>query len=110
MTNLIVLVAFSGRAGRSLLKHIIVPAIGALANIAMLGAIVYLNLVSGGSTANDTVIALAIVGVWIVAGIIYLVINSAAGKRSILHKEHPGKPGEAEAPEPAVSAMEANAF
>jgi basic amino acid/polyamine antiporter, APA family len=109
MTNLIVLVAFSGRAGRSVLKHVLVPAIGALANLAMLIAIVYLNLVSGGSTATDTVIALAIVGVWIVAGIVYLVINSAAGKRSILHKEHPGKPG-AEEPEPAISAMEANAF
>jgi hypothetical protein len=48
--------------------------------------------------------------VWIVAGIVYLVINSAAGKRSILHKEHPGKPGSADEPEPAISAMEANAF
>jgi hypothetical protein len=109
MTNLIVLVAFSGRAGRSAIKHVIVPAIGALANIAMLGAIVYLNITSGGSTATDTVIALGIVGVWIVAGIIWLGVNSAAGKRSILHKEHPGKAGSDE-PEPAVSAAEAGAF
>ena len=72
----------------------------------MLFAIVYLNLVAGGSTATDTVIALAIVGVWVAIGIVYLVINSAAGRRSILHKEHPGKPGSDE-PEPAVSAMEA---
>jgi amino acid transporter len=110
MTNLIVLVAFSGRVGSSFVKHKLVPMLGFVANLAMLAAIVVLNIQGGGSTATDTVIALAIVGVWIVAGIIYLVINSAAGKRSILHKEHPGKPGEAEAPEPAVSAMEANAF
>ncbi len=109
MTNLIVLVAFSGRAGRSVLKHVIVPTIGFLANLAMLGAIVYLNLIAGGSTATDTIIAIGIVLVWIVAGVVYLVINSASGKRSILHKEHPGKPG-MEEPEPAVSATEARAF
>jgi amino acid transporter len=109
MTNLIVLVAFSGRAGSSFIKHKLVPILGFVANLAMLGAIVVLNIQGGGSTATDTIIALIIVAVWIVAGIIYLVINSAAGKRSILHKEHPGKPA-TEDPEPAVSAAEAGAY
>ena len=89
MTNLVALVAFAGRKDRHILKHYIVPGLGALANVAMLGAIVYLNLVSGGSTATDTIIALAIVGAWIVVGVIWLVVNSATGKRSILHKEKP---------------------
>jgi amino acid transporter len=109
MTNLIVLVAFSGRVGSSFVKHKLVPILGFGANLAMLGAIVYLNIAGGGSTATDTIIALGIVGVWIVAGIIWLGVNSAAGKRSILHKEHPGKAGSDE-PEPAVSAAEAGAF
>ena len=109
MTNLIVLVAFWGKAEHNVLKHIIVPVIGFLANLAMLGAIVYLNLTSGGSTATDTVIALAIVGVWVAAGVIWLVVNSASGKRSILHKEHPSK-SVTEEPESAVSASEARAF
>jgi basic amino acid/polyamine antiporter, APA family len=89
MTNLVALVAFAGRKDRHILKHYIVPGLGALANVAMLGAIVYLNLVSGGSTATDTIIALTIVGTWIVVGVIWLVVNSATGKRSILHKEKP---------------------
>ena len=59
MTNLIVLVAFWGKAEHNVLKHIIVPMIGFLANLAMLGAIVYLNLTSGGSTATDTVARLS---------------------------------------------------
>src|ERR1700682_448152 len=50
MTNLIVLLSFSGRAGRSVLKHILIPTIGAVANVGMLFAIVYLNISSGGST------------------------------------------------------------
>jgi len=109
MTNLIVLVAFWGKAEHNVLKHIIVPVVGFLANLAMLGAIVYLNITSGGSTATDTVIALAIVGVWVAAGVIWLVVNSASGKRSILHKEHPSK-AVTEEPESAVSASEARAF
>jgi amino acid transporter len=112
MTNLIVLVAFWGKAQHNVIKHIIVPSVGFLANLAMLGAIVYLNLQAGGSTKTDTIIAIGIVLVWIAAGVVYLVINSATGKRSILHKEHPGRTTE-EAAEPEstpVSAMEARAF
>jgi amino acid transporter len=89
MTNAIVLVAFWGKAEHNVLKHIIVPVVGLLANLAMLGAIVYLNLVSGGSTATDTVIALAIVGVWIVAGLIWLIANSAAKKTPVLTQAKP---------------------
>jgi amino acid transporter len=112
MTNLIVLVAFWGKAQHNFMKHIIVPALGFLANLAMLGAIVYLNLVSGGSTATDTVIALAIVGVWIVAGVIWLMVNSATRSKPVLHREHPGKPvgEEPEAgPAPAEGVMPSEA-
>ncbi len=89
MTNLIVLVAFWGLAEHNLLKHIIVPLLGFLANLAMLGAIVYLNIASGGSTANDTVIALAIVGVWLAAGLIWLLVNSARNKNPVLTQSKP---------------------
>jgi amino acid transporter len=84
MTNLIVLVAFIGRKEMNVVKHIVVPVVGALANLAMLIAIVYLNLTSGGSTATDTVIALAMVGVWLAAGVVWLVVNSATSKKSLL--------------------------
>ena len=54
MTNLIVLVAFWGKAEHNVLKHILVPVLGFLANLAMLGAIVYLNLIAGGNTSRPT--------------------------------------------------------
>ena len=89
MTNLIVLVAFWGKAEHHVVKHILVPVLGFLANLAMLGAIVYLNIASGGATAKDTVIALAIVGVWIGAGVVWLVVNSAARKNPVLTQSKP---------------------
>ena len=92
MTNLICIIAFASRHDRHVVKHYVVPGLGLAANLAMLFAIMYFNLVSGGSTATDTVIALGIVGVWIVAGIIWMVVNSAVKKTPFLHEEHPGKP------------------
>jgi amino acid transporter len=84
MTNVIVLVAFLGRPGRSVFKHIVIPVIGAFANVAMLGAVVFESVSAGGSTQTDTLIALAVVVVWIVAGAVWLVAGSAARKRSVL--------------------------
>jgi amino acid transporter len=84
LTNLIVLVAFWGKAEHNVLKHIIVPSIGFLANLGMLVAIVYLNIIAGGSTTTDTVVAIAIVGVWIVAGVVWLMVNSATSKKPIM--------------------------
>ena len=72
------------RAERNAMKHIVVPALGLVANIAMLGAIVLLSLSSGGSTQTDTLIALAAVGFWIVLGAIWLGANSRATNRGIL--------------------------
>ena len=87
MTNMIVLVAFAGRQDTHWLKHYVVPVLGALANVGMLFAIIYLNIKAGGSTATDTVIALAIVGVWLVAGVVWLVANSAASKKPIMTRK-----------------------
>ncbi|MBF6603968.1 MAG: APC family permease [Chloroflexi bacterium] len=84
MTNLIVIVAFAGRPGRSLLKHIVIPVIGALANAAMLGAVIFESVSAGGSTQSDTIIALGVVVVWVVAGIVWLFAGSAARRRSVL--------------------------
>jgi heme/copper-type cytochrome/quinol oxidase subunit 4 len=55
-----------------------------LANIGMLVGVVYMSVTAGGSTQTDTLIALGIVGVWIVAGAIWLLVNSAANKTSLL--------------------------
>jgi amino acid transporter len=84
MTNVIVIVAFAGRAGRSLFKHIVIPTVGAIANIAMLGAVILASVSAGGSTQTDTLIALGIVVAWVVVGLVWLVAGSSARKQSVL--------------------------
>ena len=68
------------------MKHVIVPVAGLLANIGMLAGVVLMSVSAGGRTQTDTLIALGIVGVWIVVGAVWLVFNSAATKTSLLVK------------------------
>jgi basic amino acid/polyamine antiporter, APA family len=84
MTNFIVIVAFWHRAERDFVRHVLVPVLGGLANIAMLGAIVALSIGSGGSTQTDTLIALGAVGVWVAVGAVWLAANSRSTRRSLL--------------------------
>ena len=89
MTNAIVLIAFGGVHKRNILKHVIVPVLGLLANLGMLAGVIVMSVSAGGSTQTDTLIALAFVGVWIVIGAVWLVINSSANNQSILVKPGP---------------------
>jgi amino acid transporter len=89
MTCALVLVAFGGQHKRNVLKHVIIPTLGTLANIGMLVGVVYMSVSAGGSTQTDTLIALAIVGVWILVGAVWLIGNSAANKTSLLVKPQP---------------------
>jgi amino acid transporter len=84
MTNAIVLVAFGGAHKRRLIRHVIMPVAGLLANVGMLVAIVAMSFTAGGSTQTDTLIALGIVTVWIVVGGVWLLLNSAKSNTSLL--------------------------
>jgi hypothetical protein len=86
MTNALVLFAFGGRHKRNILKHVIVPVAGLVANVGMLAAVVLMSVSAGGSTQTDTLIALGAVGVWILIGAVWLVFNSAASNKSLLVK------------------------
>jgi len=61
-----------------------VPALGLLANLALLGAILVMSISSGGTTQTDTMIALGVVAAWIMAGAAWLTVNSRAAGRPIL--------------------------
>jgi APA family basic amino acid/polyamine antiporter len=86
MTCALVLVAFGHEHKRNVVKHVIIPVLGLLANLGMLAGIVIMSVSAGGSTQTDTLIALAIVGIWIVVGVVWLIVNSAASKTSLLVK------------------------
>jgi amino acid transporter len=81
MTCLIALVAFTSHHERGVFKHVVIPGAGLLMNVAELCGVVYLAITAGGAASRDAVIALAIVGAWIVAGVAWVGINSARQRR-----------------------------
>jgi formate/nitrite transporter FocA (FNT family) len=59
-----------------LIKHYAVPGLGLLMNVGELVGIVYLAMKAGGDSSKNAVIALAMVAVWLVAGAVWVAINS----------------------------------
>jgi APA family basic amino acid/polyamine antiporter len=86
MTNALVLFAFGGAHRRNVFKHVLVPVLGMLANAAMLAGVILMGLSAGGSTQTDALIALGVVTVWVVVGAIWLILNSASTRTSLLVK------------------------
>ncbi|MGP8084496.1 MAG: APC family permease [Methanoregula sp.] len=84
LTNLIALWAFFHRPDASFLKHRVVPLLGFLANFVMLGAVVWLGISSGGSSATDALIAIAMVVIWLVAGAVWFISNTRKQGRPVM--------------------------
>ena len=84
MTNLIALVAFFRHPQRNAFTHIVVPILGALANVAMLVAVVYLGIMGGGDTKTAALYAMIATGVWFAIGIVYLFVQSSKTNRKIV--------------------------
>lgn len=77
-------VAFIGTKGFSILKHGIIPVLGVIVNVVMLLAIFIIGIMSGGSTAQATYLALGISVAWLVVSIAYFVIRSTSEGRHIV--------------------------
>lgn len=71
------------------MKHKIVPLLGFLANLMMLVGVVILSFKAGGSTSRDTVLALAMVVVWLGVGVVWFVLNTRKQGREVLVKSKP---------------------
>ncbi len=91
MTCLIVFFAFRKESASDYhpIKHRLVPLLGLLANLGMLAGVVYLSIVSGGSTATDAQVAIGVVLVFMVVGVVLLVLRSRQQKVPLLHSERP---------------------
>jgi amino acid transporter len=86
MTCIIALVAFASRHDRSVVKHYLVPGLGALMNIAELLGVVYLAVSTPGPSATNAYKALGIVGIWIVVGFVWVALNPNKGKAKELRE------------------------
>ncbi len=88
-TCLIAVVAFASRHDHNPFKHIVLPGIGALMNIGELFGVLYIGFSEGvGTTPGDYVKAMAVVGGWIVLGLIWVVLNPNRhhAKAAVTHK------------------------
>ncbi len=84
MTNLIALVAFMRHPQRNVLTHIVVPVLGALANVALLVAVLYLGILGGGDTQTAAMYSIVATAVWVVIGVAYLFVQSARTQKKII--------------------------
>ncbi|HEX3426414.1 MAG TPA: APC family permease [Acidimicrobiales bacterium] len=90
MTCLIALVAFASRGDRHWGKHIAVPSLGALMNLAMLFGVVYLAITAGGTSSKDAYKALGIVVVWCIIGFIWVTANPNKHHARKVHQDRHG--------------------
>lgn len=88
-TCLVTLVAFWSHNDREVLRHKVVPIAGAVLNIFMLLAVFYIAFTAGGATADDGQKALLIVGVWVLLGIAWYVVNSLRHGRAMMSTAPP---------------------
>jgi APA family basic amino acid/polyamine antiporter len=94
MSCIICFVAFASRHDRHPIKHYLVPGLGALMNIGELCGVVYLAVKAGGDSSKNAFIALAVVGVWIVLGFVWVAMNpNKTHARDVVAGRHP-KPAE----------------
>ena len=83
LTCLVTVVAFLGHKEFAVLKHIVVPVLGLLANLAMLVTIFALGFIGGGDAQTESFMALGIAGAWFVLSVAYVAMHrkpSVAGR------------------------------
>jgi len=65
-------------------KHVVVPALGLLANIAMLVSILYLYIIGNADAQHEAYICFALAGGWAVLSIIYVAVSSMRSGRALI--------------------------
>jgi basic amino acid/polyamine antiporter, APA family len=84
LTCMWTIIAFAGRRDKHLVKHLIVPVLGLLANLAMLGAILYLYIIGNADAQHEAYICFGIAGGWAVVSALYVGIASVRKGRPLL--------------------------
>jgi amino acid transporter len=83
LTCLWTIIAFHGRAEASLLKHVIVPVLGLLANLAMLITILGMGFLGGGTSQQESLLALGIAAFWAIISACYVVFSNRRSGRAM---------------------------
>jgi basic amino acid/polyamine antiporter, APA family len=81
-------VAFAGQDAFHLIKHAMIPFLGLIVNIIMVLTIFVVGILSGGTTAQATYLALGVSATWLVVSVGYFVISSRQKAQPILPATH----------------------
>jgi len=84
LTCMWTIIGFAERHERHLLKHLVVPVLGLLANLAMLGAILYLYIIGNADSQHEAYICFGIAGAWALVSAVYVAVSSSRRGRAIL--------------------------
>src|SRR5712692_747060 len=84
LTCLWTIIAFAGRAEFKIGRHVIVPVLGLLANIVMLLTILGLGFIGGGDSQTESLMAIGIAALWLVASVIYVVTTGRKSGRTLM--------------------------
>jgi APA family basic amino acid/polyamine antiporter len=74
-TCAVALIAFAGRHDRHVVKHIGIPALGLLLNIAEMIGVVYIAVTGSGTTPGDAYKAIGAVVLWALIGVVWVLSN-----------------------------------
>ena len=83
LTNVVAFVAFRRAPRAHTVKHVLVPLLGAFANLAMLLAVIYLGVLGGGDTRTAALISIIAGAVWFVLGLFYFIANTRGRSREV---------------------------
>src|SRR5439155_1141771 len=78
------IIAFAERHERGFVKHLIIPGLGLVANLAMLGAILYLYIIGNADAQHEAYICFGISGAWALVSAIYVAVTSRRAGRTII--------------------------
>ncbi len=74
-TCMIAVIAFASRHDKHTVKHIVLPGVGALMNLAELLGVIYIALTGSGTTPGDAEKAIGVVVLWCLIGLVWAAIN-----------------------------------
>ncbi len=84
LTCIWTILAFAERHERHMVRHLIIPVLGLIANVLMLGAILYLYVIGNADAQHEAYICFAIAGGWALISGLYVVMNSVRKGRPML--------------------------
>jgi amino acid transporter len=84
LTCLWTMIAFAGTKEFRFMRHVVVPALGLIANVIMLIAILYLYIIGNADAQHEAYICFGIAGGWALVSVLYVAVTSARSGRSLI--------------------------